>query len=76
MQESGIKIKDISGLKVKEMITVDGTKFIFEDGSWMLIRPSGTEPLLRLYVEAGSEEDVEKLIRAGKDFIGTEGRDE
>lgn len=40
-----------SGLKIKEMRTLDGLKIIMEDDSWILIRPSGTEPLLRTYVE-------------------------
>lgn len=71
-QDPRLKMEEISVLKVKDIISIDGTKFIFEDGSWVLIRPSGTEPLIRLYVEAGSEEDLQKLINTGKEFIGTE----
>lgn len=73
-QGSGAGIKEISGLKVKEIVTVDGIKYIFEDGSWLLMRPSGTEPLIRVYSEAGSEEAVERLIEAGKEIIGAGGR--
>lgn len=43
----------------------DGFKFIFENGDWLLIRPSGTEPVLRLYSEAGSPEQVDCLLWAG-----------
>ncbi len=41
----------------------DGFKFIFENGDWLLIRPSGTEPVLRLYSEAGSQDQVERFLR-------------
>jgi phosphomannomutase len=43
------------------MDRTDGAKFSFEDGSWMLLRLSGTEPLLRLYVEANSAAASAKL---------------
>jgi phosphomannomutase len=41
----------------------DGFKFIFENGDWLLIRPSGTEPVLRLYSEAGTQDQVERFLR-------------
>ncbi|MDI6801662.1 MAG: phosphomannomutase [Thermodesulfovibrionales bacterium] len=41
---------------VKSVITVDGTKLVFDDGSWLMIRPSGTEPKVRFYIEARTEE--------------------
>jgi len=47
----------------------DGFKYHFEDESWLLIRPSGTEPLLRVYAEAGSVAKAKKLIQAGKNTI-------
>ncbi len=49
------------GRKVVSIDRTDGAKFVFEDGSWMLLRLSGTEPLLRLYVEAESEAASAKL---------------
>ncbi|MEA5114963.1 MAG: phosphoglucomutase/phosphomannomutase family protein [Geobacteraceae bacterium] len=49
---------------------LDGFKYIFTDGSWLLVRPSGTEPLLRLYSEAESPEIVEELLRAGREIAG------
>lgn len=41
---------------VEDVITVDGTKLVFDDGSWLMIRPSGTEPKVRFYIEARTEE--------------------
>jgi phosphomannomutase len=46
--------------------TGDGFKFYRDDGSWLLIRFSGTEALLRIYVEARSPEDVETLLDVGR----------
>lgn len=43
-------------MRVKDVITVDGTKLVLEDGSWLMIRPSGTEPKVRFYIEARTEE--------------------
>ncbi len=50
---------DIDGrqLKVADLITVDGTKIVLEDGSWLMIRPSGTEPKVRFYIEARRPEE-------------------
>lgn len=48
---------------------LDGFKFQFEDGSWLLIRPSGTEPLLRVYAEAPSRRKARQLIMAAMRFI-------
>ena len=48
----------------------DGFKYIFADGSWLLIRPSGTEPVLRLYSEAGDPAAVEELLAAGRKIAG------
>jgi phosphomannomutase len=47
---------------VKNVITVDGTKIVFDDGSWLMIRPSGTEPKVRFYIEARTEEDKQSLF--------------
>jgi alpha-D-glucose phosphate-specific phosphoglucomutase len=58
-----------AGSKVREMVTIDGNKFILEDGSWLLFRKSGTEPVVRLYGEAPTEERLESLMKAGREFI-------
>lgn len=50
-------IVNIGGEKrtVEDVITIDGTKLIFDDGSWLMIRPSGTEPKVRFYIEARTQ---------------------
>jgi phosphomannomutase len=58
----------IGGMSVSEVQTVDGVKYIIEEGSWLLIRPSGTEPVLRVYVEGRSEEMRDALISYGEEI--------
>lgn len=60
---------EFAGIRVKETVTVDGSKFILEDGSWLLFRKSGTEPVVRLYGEASSEEKLKAIMVAGRQFI-------
>lgn len=55
--------------RIKEIIRIDGSKYLFEDGSWMLFRLSGTEPVVRLYAESATEKDLDDLMREGEDFI-------
>jgi phosphomannomutase len=45
--------------------TFDGVKFVAQDGSWLMLRGSGTEPILRIYAEARSVADVRQLLRLG-----------
>jgi len=45
--------------------TYDGVKFVAEDTSWLMLRGSGTEPILRIYAEAKSDADVQKLLKLG-----------
>lgn len=55
----------IAGLKVVGKDMTDGYKFMFEDGGWLLIRMSGTEPLMRVYCETGDESLVEPVLHDG-----------
>ncbi len=55
----------IAGRTVAATNFSDGFKFIFDNGDWLLVRPSGTEPVLRLYSEASEMQMVESLLRAG-----------
>jgi len=48
-----------------EVKSYDGVKFIAEDSSWLMLRGSGTEPILRIYSEAKSDADVQKLLKLG-----------
>ena len=58
-----------AGLAVAEHITLDGHKYVLEDGSWVCFRPSGTEPVVRFYFEASSPEELERLRGAGEALI-------
>ena len=57
---------EIGGEKVSEVSTRDGVKYILADDSWLLIRPSGTEPVLRVYAEGRTQEMVKKLLGYGE----------
>ncbi|MFB6094764.1 MAG: phosphoglucomutase/phosphomannomutase family protein [Halanaeroarchaeum sp.] len=59
----------IAGREVVERNPTDGVKALLDDGSWLLVRPSGTEPKLRVYAEAESEERVDALLAAGQDVV-------
>lgn len=48
-----------------EVKTFDGVKFVAQDSSWLMLRGSGTEPVLRIYAEAKSDDDVQTLLRLG-----------
>lgn len=51
---------------VRDVITVDGTKLVFDDGSWLMVRPSGTEPKVRFYIEARSGEGKKAVFEAAE----------
>ncbi|PCR92772.1 phosphoglucomutase/phosphomannomutase family protein [Natrinema ejinorense] len=59
----------VSGTAVEDVNTADGFKLLLADGSWLLVRPSGTEPVLRVYAEAADEERVRELLEAGEDLV-------
>ncbi len=61
--------RDFSGRKVREVVRKDGLKLVFEDGSWVCYRLSGTEPVVRVYAEGRSEDQLEKLSAAAKQWI-------
>jgi phosphomannomutase len=55
---------------VTEKDTTDGFRFHLEGGGWLLLRFSGTEPLLRIYTEVQDQGLVQKLLAAGKELVG------
>ncbi len=57
---------EMAGIRVASVNTLDGVKYLLTDNSWLLIRPSGTEPVLRVYAEARSAETVESLLAQGR----------
>ncbi len=62
--------KKIDGIGVASLDTGDGFRFKLQDGAWLLIRFSGTEPILRVYAESGSMDKVNRLLEAGKKLTG------
>ncbi|MBN1643363.1 MAG: phosphoglucomutase/phosphomannomutase family protein [Dehalococcoidales bacterium] len=62
--------RNIEGVKVVKIDTRDGFKFILADNSWLLIRFSGTEPIMRIYTETNTQERVQRLLRFGRDLAG------
>jgi alpha-D-glucose phosphate-specific phosphoglucomutase len=62
-------LREFLGRRVKQIERLDGTKMIFEDGAWILMRLSGTEPLLRLYAEADSPERSRRLAENARQWI-------
>jgi phosphoglucomutase len=61
--------REIGGRRVEQVNRADGVKFIFADGSWLLMRPSGTEPLVRVYAESESESDLKELLENGRQLL-------
>lgn len=57
--------RTLGGLKVTELVTVDGFQYHLEDGGWMLIRFSGTEPILRVYCETRHKDKVQAILQDG-----------
>lgn len=61
--------KELAGKRIERVVTVDGAKFIFSDGTWVLFRKSGTEPVVRVYAEGRNAAELDQLFRAADTFI-------
>ncbi|RLB78017.1 MAG: phosphoglucomutase/phosphomannomutase family protein, partial [Deltaproteobacteria bacterium] len=61
--------ENIGEHKITKVVQIDGNKYLLDDGSWLLFRKSGTEPVVRLYAETNSFESLTKLIELGREFI-------
>lgn len=55
--------------KINQVIDIDGYKIIFSDGSWLMIRPSGTEPKVRFYVESRDKAGTEALVKTAENLL-------
>jgi alpha-D-glucose phosphate-specific phosphoglucomutase len=60
----------LGGHAVVEKVTIDGYKFMMEDGGWLLVRFSGTEPLIRIYTETTDQNAVKRILADGQALIG------
>jgi len=65
IQKSG-KLPVSAGVPLASVGLEDGVKLVFENNSWLLFRPSGTEPLLRIYSEAKGQKQLEKMLKIGQ----------
>jgi phosphoglucomutase len=68
-EKLGEEPANIGGRRVENINLTDGVKFLFGNDSWMLMRPSGTEPMVRIYAESEDPEDLNKLLEAGRDYL-------
>lgn len=60
---------EIGGRKIENIVRIDGVKYLFNDGSWVLMRPSGTEPLVRIYAETENKHDLEVLLEQSRKYL-------
>jgi phosphomannomutase len=63
------KFKSFGPYKVEKLETIDGWKYYFENDQWMMIRASGTEPVLRVYAESDTIENTRKILKATQDIL-------
>jgi len=66
----GAKPETLAGLAVRQIDRREGYRFILEDGGWLLIRFSGTEPVIRVYCETTREDKVGDLLAEGLRLAG------
>jgi phosphomannomutase len=67
--KGGKELGKIVGRKPRKVVKTDGLKVYFPKGSWVLLRPSGTEPVARIYAEAQDADEVGQLLEAGKTLL-------
>ena len=67
---SAARPRTIGGLRCTDIVTIDGHQFIMEDGGWLLIRFSGTEPIIRVYCETTHEDRVAAILDDGMKIAG------
>jgi len=67
---SAARPRTIGGLRCTDIVTIDGHQFIMEDGGWLLVRFSGTEPIIRVYCETTHEDRVQAILDDGMKIAG------
>ncbi len=60
---------EIGGRRVESINRMDGVKFLFANNAWLLMRPSGTEPMVRIYAESENKDDLENLLEQGRRYL-------
>lgn len=60
---------EIGGRKIENITRMDGVKFLFGNDAWMLMRPSGTEPIVRIYAESERRDELEELLEQGRKYL-------
>jgi phosphomannomutase len=70
LQKLGSGLEAIGSFKVQQFITTDGYKYLLPNHEWVAFRASGTEPLIRCYIEAKSEASLARLRKACKALLG------
>jgi phosphomannomutase len=60
---------NIAGMKIQRNVSLDGDKFILSDNTWIGFRLSGTELVVRVYMESDSRTKLKKLLKIGKEFV-------
>ena len=59
----------INGMKIKSIDRRDGVKYLLDNGNWLMLRASGTEPVIRVYAEAKSAKEAGQLLEEGYSFL-------
>ena len=60
---------EIGGRRVENINRMDGVKFKFTNNAWMLMRPSGTEPMVRIYAESENKQELEEILEQGRRYL-------
>ena len=60
---------EIGGRRIENINRMDGVKFLFENNAWMLMRPSGTEPIVRIYAESENKQELEEILEQGRRYL-------
>ena len=69
LEHINISGRTLGGIPITECITIDGYKFVMEDGGWLLVRFSGTEPLIRVYTETSQKEKLDAILADGQKLL-------
>lgn len=76
MEKLALNIPDeVGGLPVLSVNRIDGIEYVLREKGWILIRPSETEPLIRIYAESTDEKALNSILEEGKKLVSTAARE-